>query len=302
MRGEEMVFSMILVIIGVAALIKGEFRISKKQGFSNSTVRVLSIVLITGSLLGGFATAWITWITLIMVIAAGVFFLETMPEESQSVQDKTTVKVNSPSNGSTFLPTAPSFQKKSNTSSSSIPLFTGNLNFDNFRSGVDNSDTRLLDDDKTVNNRGGSIRPTIPVYSEFTVYNIRTSFSKKPGQPSRCPKCGGNLKVSVLQPSQSVRMDLHTRKLMENHRYSYLFNCEKCQWWCFRENWKSSKRHNYIFDFLVAGAITGSALSTNLFTTPRENPQPWMEALMYPDLYSQAENLPRDLARMFPLG
>jgi hypothetical protein len=125
MRGEEMVFSMILVIIGVAALIRGEFRISKKQGFSNSTVRVLSIVLITGSLLGGFTTAWITWITLIMVIAAGVFFLETMPEESQSVQDKTTVKVNSPSNGSTFLPTAPSFQKKSNTSSSSIPLFTG---------------------------------------------------------------------------------------------------------------------------------------------------------------------------------
>ena len=144
---------------------------------------------------------------------------------------------------------------------------------------------------------------TYPKHSDFNVYNIRSAFSRKPGQPAVCPHCAGSLKCESIKPSKGVRMDLNTTDLLANHRYSSLFTCAKCKWWCIRENWLSNQKSNYVCDFLIQGGIpinTSTSIIYNEVSYDR-NPEPWNKALIFPDLYDEYTELPKYLVKIFPL-
>jgi len=265
-----MVFHIILVILGIFALIKGELKITSHKRVADTPARVLGFTLIVGSILGGIVNLIITFVVLILVVIIGLSLLEDIPAKTANDADEM-YRSNSPfPQELAFASSGPAF------STNGMPSLKN----------VETSNTL----------------PLPHVYSEYIVYNMRSSFSKKPGQPKRCPKCNAPLNGSVLKPSQSVRFDLHSKDLLTNHRYTYLFTCDNCKWWCFRENWKSNRIKNYIYDFLVAGAIHGSALSSNLYSSTIPSDQPWYAALDEQDIYRQSENLPAEIARIFPVA
>jgi hypothetical protein len=265
-----MVHSIIPVILGMFALIKGELKFSSHKRITATPARVLGLTLVIGSILGGTVSPIITYAVFLLVVIIGLALMEDIPENSEDNQS-------SESRNNSLYP-----QEMAFASAGPAFLTTGMPSLKN----VDTPNTL----------------PLPHVYSEYIVYNIRSSFAKKPGQPTRCPKCGAPLNGSVLKPSQSVRFDLHSRDLLSNHRYTYLFTCDNCKWWCFRENWKSNRLKNYVCDFLVAGAIHGSALSSNLYSSTIPSDQPWFAALDEQDIYRQSENLPAEIARIFPVA
>lgn len=266
--GRKMVCSAILVLLGIFALIKGELKITAQKRVTNTTARVLGLALVTGSILGSLISPIITIVNFALVVITGLVRMQDTSE-----------KAGSQATGS--LP--------GNLSRHPGVAFAS--------AGTSYSSDEIM---PSLRNVEPVTLPLPPLYSEYIVYNMRSSFKKKPGQPRQCTKCGELLKGTAIQPSQSVRSDLSAKELKTNHRYTYLFTCEKCHWWCFRENWKSGKLNNYIFDYLVVGAIHGSALSSNLYSSPIPSDQPWLAALQEPNLYSQSENLPTDLTRIFP--
>jgi hypothetical protein len=265
-----MVYSIIPVLLGIFALIKGELKITSHKRVADAPARVLGLTLIIGSILGGIVNPIITLVVIILVVIIGLALLEDIPDKNGDNQV-------GESRSNSRYPQEMAF------ASAGSALYTNNM-----------PSLKNIDADNTL--------PLPHVYSEYIVYNMRSSFTKKPGQPTRCPKCGAPLNGSVIKPSQSVRFDLHSRDLLANHRYTYLFTCDNCKWWCFRENWKSNRIKNYICDFLVAGAIHGSALSSNLYSSTIPSDQPWFTALDEQDIYRQSEKLPAEIARIFPVA
>lgn len=263
-----MVFSILLIILGLFALIKGEIKVTASKRIVAILSRILGLALIAGGVVGIVVNPFISISVLAVVIIIGLLFAQQFPdgEESRAEIPKANMSPLQPEMA--FASAGASFF------SEKMPSLKN----------VDSSDTL----------------PLPHVYSEYIVYNMRSSYKKKPGQPRQCIKCGELLKATPLQPSVSVRSDLSPKELKANHRFSYLFTCEKCHWWCFRENWKSGSINNYVFDYLVVGAIHGSAMSSNLYSSPTFNGQPWLAAMQEPNLYSEAEPLPADLKRIFP--
>jgi len=263
-----MVFSIILTILGLFALIKGKIKITAKRCITSVLSRVLGLTLITGGLIGIVVNPIIGVFILALAVIIGVIFAQQIPDEEDLAAENHNPGI------------APLYPEMA-FASARASYFAGNM-----------PSLKNIDSSNTL--------PLPHVYSEYIVYNMRSSFKKKPGQPRQCIKCGELLKATPLKPSISVRSDLGPRELKSNHRFSYLFTCEKCHWWCFRENWKSGNVNNYIFDYLVVGAIHGSAMSSNLYSSPTFSDQPWLAALQEPNLYSESEPLPADLKRIFP--
>lgn len=263
-----MVFSIIMIILGLFAVIKGEIKVTANKRIATILSRVLGIALFAGGVVGIVVNPFISISVLAVVIIIGLLFAQQFPDGEKSGAEIPKANM-SP------------LQPEMAFASVGASYFTENMPS---LKNVDSSDTL----------------PLPHVYSEYIVYNMRSSYKKKPGQPRQCIKCGELLKAASLQPSMSVRSDLSPRELKANHRFSYLFTCEKCHWWCFRENWKSGSINNYVFDYLVVGAIHGSAMSSNLYSSPTFNGQPWLAAMQEPNLYSEAEPLPADLKRIFP--
>jgi hypothetical protein len=263
-----MVCSAMQVLLGIFALIKGELKLTAQRKITNTTSRVLGLTLVAGSIMGGLINPIITFVTFALVVIVGLVRMEDTP-----------VVAGSPAQG----------LFSSRLSSHPGVAFAA--------AGTAYSGDEIMPSLRHVE---PVTVPVPPLYSDYIVYNMRSSFKKKPGQPRQCTKCGELLKGTPIQPSICVRTDLRSRELKTNHRYTYLFTCEKCHWWCFRENWKSARMNNYIFDYLVVGAIHGSAMSSNLYSSSTDSDQPWLAALQEPNLYSQSENLPVDLTRIFP--
>ena len=263
-----MVFSIVLVILGLFALIKGEIKVSASKRIAAALSRVLGLALIAGGVLGIVLNPFIGLSVLALAVIIGLVFTQEIPDRDNTVAENP---------NTTIGPLQPEMA----FASAGASYFAGNMPS---LKNVDSSDTL----------------PLPHVYSEYIVYNMPSSYKKKPGQPRQCIKCGELLKAASLQPSMSVRSDLSPKELKANHRFSYLFTCEKCHWWCFRENWKSGSINNYVFDYLVVGAIHGSAMSSNLYSSPTFNGQPWLAAMQETNLYSEAEPLPADLKRIFP--
>lgn len=256
-----------LAVFGIFALAKGELKITNKKKVKDTTARILGGVLLLGAGLC-FVNPIISYVILALVVITGFFLLEDIDPESDEIEKDGDPGAYSNNQEMAYASTESSFP------GGGMPSLRN----------VNQSDPL----------------PVPHVYSEYIVYNMRSSFKKKPGQPRQCTKCGELLIATPIQPSQSVRSDLSPKEMKTNHRYTYLFTCEKCNWWCFRENWKSGSVNNYIFDYLVVGAIHGSAMSSNLYSSPTPSDQPWMAALQEPNLYGESENLPADLKRIFP--
>jgi uncharacterized membrane protein len=268
---DRMLYNVLLIVglavFGIFTLAKGELKITNNKKVKDTTARILGGVLLLGAGLG-FVNPIISFVILILVVITAYFLLEDIDPEVDTSEygGNPGVYINNP-------------EMAFASAESSFP-------------GGGMPSLRNVNQPAPL--------PVPHVYSEYIVYNMRSSFKKKPGQPRQCTKCGELLKATPLPPSLSVRSDLSSRELKTNHRYTYLFTCEKCHWWCFRENWKSGSINNYIFDYLVVGAIHGSAMSSNLYSSPIPSDQPWMAALQEPNLYGESENLPADLKRIFP--
>jgi uncharacterized membrane protein len=256
-----------LAVFGIFALVKGEWKITNNKKVKDTTSRILGGVLLLGAGLG-FVNPIFTYVVLILVVITGYFLLEDVDPESGEFENDSIPGAYINSREMAFA-----------SAESSFP-------------GGGMPSLRNVDQPAPM--------PVPHVYSEYIVYNMRSSFKKKPGQPRQCTKCGELLKATPMPPSLAVRSDLSPKELKTNHRYTYLFTCEKCHWWCLRENWKSGSVNNYIFDYLVVGAIHGSAMSSNLYSSPIATDQPWQAALQEPNLYGESQNLPADLKRIFP--
>ena len=81
-----MLLLILMVVFGIIALTKGEFKITAKKKVSGSTSRNLGILLLVGSL-GGFVPDFgpiIQWGFLILVIIIGL--VSSVPIETQPAQ------------------------------------------------------------------------------------------------------------------------------------------------------------------------------------------------------------------------
>lgn len=126
--------------------------------------------------------------------------------------------------------------------------------------------------------------------STYTVYNMRSRFETMPGQPERCPLCGGKLSGAPVGPSRQVLDDLEVDSLIPVHNFSLLFVCEACRWWCIRESWDYCEIGSEL-DYLIAGTAANDS---------QPGAEPWLEILADPELYRHEKELPANLAAIFP--
>ncbi len=290
----SMLFSFFFALIGILALIKGEIKLTAKRKISDLMARIMGGVLILGSLLGAFLGIHVTLITLIITILIGVmavFFIKN-PLETRELAAQTGSASYQSGSSYIYAPSTPAYSQ--DISSTLAQSAYHNIPEVNPYEPVYIPGT-LLDAATPVD--------TYPSHSDFVVYDIRSSFKRKPGQPAVCPKCGGSLKCITIKPSRGIRVDLNTNDLLAQHRFSYLFTCAKCKWWALRESWMSPKMGNRICDYLVIGGIpinNSTSIIYNEFSNDR-NPEPWNKALIFPDLYDEFRQLPGYLAKIFPL-
>ncbi len=308
-----MIWSAALVILGIAALVKGELKITSNRSVSSTTVRALAMILMVGAIIGGFTWNGITLVTFVLVLIAGLLLME----ESPGPVDQHLKDVEMPINGTVSTPAPPqryTSPPPAINSWNSDPVEISSLlpnkqtvqevyePAQKYYPYMDFSDTIDLPITGTTLISAATQVDTYPVHSDFLVYDIKAAYTRKPGQPILCPKCGGLLKGSSIQPSLGVRKDLHKIELAENHRFSYLFTCDNCKWWCIRENWKSVEKQNTIYDFLVAGGIPANKTMSIKYNevANNQNPEPWAKALIFRDIYEYSERLPENLKIIFP--
>lgn len=308
-----MICSAALVILGVVALIKGELKITSNWIISSTSVRALALILIVGSIIGGLTWDCITLVTFALVIVSGLLLMERPHERVDNIpMGDDFYQSNSPSTPEThqrYTPPGPAIN-----SWNSDPVDISSLQpnkqtvqeiyepVQQYYPYMDFSDTIDLPITGTTLISAATQVDTYPVHSDFLVYDIKAAYSRRPGQPILCPKCGGLLKGSSIQPSLGVRKDLHKIELAEYHRFSYLFTCENCKWWCIRENWKSVEKQNTICDYLVAGGIPANKTMSIKYNevANSQNPEPWAKALIFRDIYEYSERLPENLKIIFP--
>jgi uncharacterized membrane protein HdeD (DUF308 family) len=78
-----MLLYLLMVVFGITALIKGEFKITNKRKVTRSKATLLGILLILGAVLGFFVYGYAGIFTLILVIIIGLATSEKI--ESQDV-------------------------------------------------------------------------------------------------------------------------------------------------------------------------------------------------------------------------
>lgn len=312
-----MIFSLAVIIIGVTALVIGELKITPKRKITSTVVRTLAAVLIIGSIIGVFTSVTVTLITVFLVLIIALLLMEETTD-IKPVQIKKEAGDITPDSLNISSPTTPVqqnhsldptidhwFSPQENTNSFMPPPAAQQETYEpiqKYYPYMDFADTINAPITGTTFISAATRVDTYPVHSDFLVYDIKAAYARKPGQPILCPKCGGLLKASPIQPSLGVRKDLHKIDLAENHRFSYLFNCGNCKWWCIRENWKSLEKPNTIFDFLVAGGIPANRTMSIKYNEVAysQNPEPWAKALIFRDIYEYSERLPENLKLIFP--
>ena len=133
---------------------------------------------------------------------------------------------------------------------------------------------------------------------KFAVYDLRTYFSKQPGDIGCCPVCGGSLSRSNIDPSVCVSKDLSVMNLIPRHDFSYLYECKACKWWAVRESWSLCEWYKD-FDFLIVGEVEGTGPAIE--NTNRQV-MPWDQVLQNEHLYANAMPLPDILGKLFVGG
>ena len=134
------------------------------------------------------------------------------------------------------------------------------------------------------------------IYTDYTAYNLRSTFSTEPGELAGCLMCGGRLSRSVMEPSISVCADFKYRSLMVHHIYTHLFICELCQWWCIRERWVFFEV-GYDWDYVIVG-VAANDLPPDDRAEFQE--KPWLKALSDPKVFYKAEEVPPKLISLLP--
>ncbi len=136
---------------------------------------------------------------------------------------------------------------------------------------------------------------SIETFIKFAVYDLRTYFSKQPGDIRCCPVCGSSLSRSNIDPSECVSNDLSDMRLIPMHDFSHLYECRACQWWAVRESWSLCELYKD-FDFLIVGEAerTGTA-----FENTNQKVMPWNLVLQNEHLYASAMPLTDVLGKLF---
>ncbi len=133
---------------------------------------------------------------------------------------------------------------------------------------------------------------------KFTVYNLRTYFSRQPGDIKCCPACGSSLSRSHIHPSRWVSDQLSIPGYIPRHEFSHLYECTACQWWAVRESWTLCEIGMEL-DYLVVGEAKGTksaAEETDSWTSP------WIQVLENENLYRSSMSLPDILGQLFAGG
>ena len=133
---------------------------------------------------------------------------------------------------------------------------------------------------------------------KLAVYNLRTYFSKQPGDIRCCPACGSALSLSTIQPSKGVAEQISDVGLIPTYDFSQLYECRVCHWWAVRESWSLLEIYQD-YDYLVVGEAEEKGTPLENIDRPAE---PWNEVLKNERLYENALPLPRTLGELFMGG
>jgi predicted RNA-binding Zn-ribbon protein involved in translation (DUF1610 family) len=128
----------------------------------------------------------------------------------------------------------------------------------------------------------------------YVVYDLRSYFSKQPGDLRLCPNCGKDISVFKLPPSKAVT-DFLAGAIIPSHEFSVLYKCKDCHWWAVRESW-GDREVNDGPDCLIVG---DGKRASDTSHPPNQGASPWHLALADKHLYDKVLPLPHTLGRWF---
>jgi hypothetical protein len=148
--------------------------------------------------------------------------------------------------------------------------------------------------------------------AKYVSYDIEKYFSRSPISPSegwtegpaRCPMCAGSLSETTMEPSKAMSdLNLSTEETYWlDHGWSFLYTCNQCRWWCVREHYefviKKHADHKFGRDYLIVSKT--EIEKPEIFgDVPAHHAQPWLKALVDPEVYNKVQKLPEELAVLF---
>lgn len=146
----------------------------------------------------------------------------------------------------------------------------------------------------------------ISIYSDYISYIVHSMQTRfPPTNIFHCLICASYLTESDIWPSEAMNSILKdissTSRVSDPSGYSRLFECNKCHWWCIRENYTFFDFEVLMYygpDNLIAGVAKDNASVIDEHT-PLAETQPWLKALNDPSVYDNRSNLPKELAALF---
>jgi hypothetical protein len=130
---------------------------------------------------------------------------------------------------------------------------------------------------------------------KYIVYNLRSFFSRPPGDIAICPDCEHSIVSADLKPSKRVSEDLSDRSARAVHFCSRLYSCMSCRWWAVRESW-SLYVLGVDYDFLIVGQTNDPGMAIE---DPNQQDPPWLKVLENEHIYEKVTPLPNILATLF---
>jgi hypothetical protein len=128
----------------------------------------------------------------------------------------------------------------------------------------------------------------------YVVYDLRSYFSRQPGDIRLCPRCENNISVFNLTPSKAVT-DCLAGAIIPSHEFSVLYECKGCHWWAIRESW-GDREYSDGPDCLV---VVNEESVSDSSETPHQGALPWTQALEDEYLYEKMLPLPDSVGRLF---
>jgi hypothetical protein len=139
-------------------------------------------------------------------------------------------------------------------------------------------------------------------YLDYVSYNIQSLFHQKPGCPTECPMCKGNLTTTEIKPSQAMQECVPGPDF--DYGSSLLLVCDDCRWWCVREHYEfidGSAARRYGKDYLIYSLPQDPDHPTPEMSAEVAE-KPWLLALNDADVYRKLLRLPEEVARLLPGG